>query len=322
MRGPKLVSCPEVVSNLTQRKTQSAQYWQKQFTPADQDIEAIYNQILDFGQPIHVDVLALGLVRRHCDAEELESHSELQKGKLYQPKDRFAVDDRLIFPTMDFAAGTVVASRDGHHPDYGPFTVIAVDFANDQPHREFVSDFGYDHPLNATEQSLSNLQGLLSPEELYGSYRESIYPKVKAALDSSEEFAEFHDQYFLRDLLSDFHEGLFNIADAAIDINRGPLSIDALIEQMGLLEDGQEITDAMRFTVNYRLANDERFDDVGPTGQVLWYLERIEPPEVHHPPRRLQPVALDYDSSLFDEDLRALLTTIDDETTNLRILVR
>ena len=300
---------------MTQRKTQTAHYWQKQFTPTEQDIEAIYNQILEFGQPIDLDDLAVDLVRRHCDAEELASRSELQQGKLYQPKEHYALDDRLVFPALDFTTGTVVAARDGQHPDYGPFTVISVDFTEGQAIREFVASFKYEHSLNAIDQSLSNLQGLMAPEELYTAFKKSIYSTVKSALDSNEEFVEFHDQYFLLGLLSEFNEGLFNIADAAIDINRGPLSIDMLIDQMGLVEEGQEITDAMRFTVSHRLAADERFDDVGPTGQVLWYLERIEPPEVHLPPRRLQPVSLSYDPSQFDEDLRSLLTTIDDETT-------
>jgi hypothetical protein len=197
------VSYLEVISNLTQRKTQTAHYWQKQFTPTDQDIEAIYNQILEFGQPIHLDDLAVDLVRRHCDAEELESRSELQQGKLYQPKERYTVDDRLIFPAMDFTTGTVVATRDGQHPDHGPFTVVSVDFAEDQTNREFVASFKYDHPLNAIDQSLSNLQGLMAPEELYTAYQEPIYSKVKNALDSNEEFVEFHDQYFLLGLLSE-----------------------------------------------------------------------------------------------------------------------
>jgi hypothetical protein len=279
---------------LTQRKTQTAHYWQKQFTPSNQDIEAIYNQILESGEPIQLDQLAVELVRRHCETEELESRSELQRGRLYQPKERYRAEERLVFPALDFVAGTVTATR-----------------------REFVAGFDHDHPLNTTEQSLANLQGLLPPEELYNAYREAIYTKIKDALDSSDEFVEFHDQYFLLDLLSDFHEGLFNIADAAIDINSGPLSTDTLIDQMGLVEQGQDITDAMRFTVSYRLANNERFDDVGPTGQVLWYLGRIEPPEAHHPPRRLLPVVDTYDASQFDEDLRVLLATIDDETTRL-----
>ena len=161
--------------------------------------------------------------------------------------------------------------------------------------REFAANFDQPHPLNLdSQQSLANIQGLMSPEEIYQTYKEFIRPKVKAALEASNDFVTFHDQYFLSDLLPDFHEGLFNIADAAIDINNGPLSVDALIEQMGLAQ-AKDITDVLRFSVSYRLANDERFDDVGPTGQVLWYLERIEPPEAHHPPRRLQVVDNQYD---------------------------
>ena len=122
--------------------------------------------------------------------------------------------------------------------------------------------------------------------------------------------------YDLRDMLPEFNEGLFNIADAAIDINGGPLGVDALIEQMGLVSAGTEITNIDRFSVSYQLANDERFDDVGPTGQVLWYLERIEPPEAHHPPRRLQAGLQDYDPTEFDDDFMALLQEIDDELTH------
>ena len=302
---------------MSQRKTQTAQYWEKQFSPNNQDIEDIYQQILDSSQPIHIDVIAISLVRRHCDAEELETRSDLQEGQLYQPKGKYSVDERLIFPALDFAIGTVTSTREGQHPDYGTFDVIEVKFENDQPVREFVANFDHTHPLNADEQSLANLHGLLPPEELYQTYKKSIYSKIKAALDANDDFVKFHDQYFLSDLLTDFQEGLFNIADAAIDINNGPLSVDALIEQMGLVGEGQEITDVMRFSVSNRLANDERFDDVGPTGQVLWYLERIEPPEAHHPPRRLQQTStLDYDPDLFDEDLRALLAEIDDEATH------
>jgi hypothetical protein len=301
---------------LTQRKTQTADYWLRQFTVSDQDIEFIYHQILEQNRPINLDDIATALVKRHCDAEELEARSELQQGKLYQPKESFAVKEKIVFPALDFAVGTVVSAREGHHPEYGTFTVIAVDFANGGSPREFVSSFKHSHSLNIDEdQSLANLQGLMSPEELYQAYKDPVCSKVHAALDANEDFVEFHDQFFLHDLLPEFHEGLFNIADAAIDINNAPLSIDALIAQMGLSDD-QEITDVMRFSVSYQLANDDRFDDVGPTGQVLWYLERIQPSEAHQPPRRLQAHPQSYDINLFDESLQPLLAEIDDELTN------
>jgi hypothetical protein len=299
---------------LTQRKTQTAHYWQKEFTPADQDIEAIYNQILEQNQPVNLEDIAIDLVKRHCNAEEVEARSELQEGRLYQPKGRYTPDEKLVFPALDFATGTVVSTRDGHHPEYGRFTVIAVDFNGSV--REFVANFEHNHLLNLNDQNLANLQGLMSPDELYQNYKDSIYSEIKSVLDANDDFVTFHDLYFLLDLLPEFHEGLFNIADAAIDINNGPLSVDALIEQMGLVEEGQEITDVLRFSVSYRLLNDERFDDVGPVGQILWYLDRIAPPEAHQPPRRLETSVQTYNPSLIDKDLYALLAEIDDETTN------
>jgi hypothetical protein len=306
-----------VFSILTQRKTQTTQYWQEQFQLNNKDTEAIYQQILERGGPVDLGEIALALVRRQVAEEELAARSELQEGKLYQPDQNYAIHEKVIFPALDFAVGTVVATREGRHPEYGTFTVIRVDFdGSSDTVREFAANFEHDHPLNkGGEQSLTSLQGLLSSEEIYQSHKEVIHTRIKAGLDTNDDFVSFHGQYFLRDLLPEFHEGLFNIADAAIDINNGPLSIDALIEQMGLVQNSQEITPITRFSVNYRLANDERFDDVGPKDQVLWYLERMAPPEAHYPPRRLQVTQQDYDPDLFDNDLLDLLAEIDDEAT-------
>ena len=233
---------------MIQRKTQTLAYWQKQFLIDTQDIEFVYNQILEKSRLFTFDDLAVRLIKRHCDLEELESRDELQQGKLYQPKDNFEVDDRVVFPFMEYAVGTVKYVRDAKHPDYGQFKVIGVAIdPQGEVVREFASNFHHPHPLNATGQSLSSLQGLMSPETLYQTYHTTIQPKVQAALAANDDFVEFHGQYFLQDLLIDFHEGLFNIADAAIDINNGPLGVDALIEQMGLLATGEEITDIMRF---------------------------------------------------------------------------
>jgi hypothetical protein len=300
---------------LTQRKTQTPAYWQEQFSVSTKDIEFIYHQILEQNHLFNLDDIAIALVKRHCDAEEVATRSELQLGRVYQPNESFAVNEPLVFPLFDFALGTVQYTRPGHHPEYGNFTVLGVTFQPGSAAREFVADFPHDHPLNVGRQSLSNLQGLLSPEELFQQYQSPIRAKIKVALRANNDFVEFHEQYFLRDMLAEFHEGLFNIADAAIDINNGPLNVNTLIEQMGLAE-ASKITDVLRFSVNYRLDSDERFDDVGPDGQVLWYLRRLEPVEAYQQPRRLQAKTSSYDVRAFDDTLRSLLTDIDDETTN------
>ncbi len=298
---------------MVQRKTQTPAYWQGQFTLSHKDLEFIYNQILEENRIFQLDDIALTLVRRQCQAEEMAAHSEFQQGKLYQPKEKFAVGETVVFPALDFALGTVQQTRPGHHPVYGNFTVINVAFETAGVTREFVTDFHQPHPLNLdSAQTFSTIQGLMSPEEIFETYRDAIRARVQAVLDGGKDFIRFHDQYFLRDLLPGFHEGLFNIADAAIDINNGPLSVDALIEHVGL-----EISEIQRFSVSCRLANDERFDDVGPSGQVLWYLKRIEPVEAHQQPERLKiDDARPYHINLFDETLLSLLAEIDDEATS------
>ena len=77
----------EVYLILVQRKTQTPAYWQSQFTVSNKDIESIYNQILEENRIFKLDDIALTLVRRQCQAEELAARSEFQQGKLYQPKE-------------------------------------------------------------------------------------------------------------------------------------------------------------------------------------------------------------------------------------------
>ena len=152
---------------MTQRKTQTAAYWQEQFSVSDQDIEFIYNQALEENQLLSLDDISVILVRRRCEAEEIESRSELQQGKIYQPNESFAVDEQVVFPLFDYALGIVKQTRPGNHPEYGNFTVIEVVFEKSSDIREFVTDFSHPHSLSAGGQSLANLQWLLSPEELY-----------------------------------------------------------------------------------------------------------------------------------------------------------
>jgi hypothetical protein len=163
---------------LTQRKTQTAAYWQNQFTVSQADLEFIYNQILETNSLFALDELAVALVKRHCDAEELEARSELQRGKLYQPQDSYGIGDKIVFPKLDFMLGKVEATRSGYHPKFGKFRVLEMSLENSKGTREFVADFAHPEALNIGDaQSLANLQGLLSPDELFETYRDIFFPK-------------------------------------------------------------------------------------------------------------------------------------------------
>jgi len=92
----------------------------------------------------------------------------------------------------------------------------------------------------------------------------------------------------------------------------GPLPTEALLKEIGL---PVEVNPQLQvFSLNYALRKDERFDEVGPAGQVLWHLRRLEPDAVQAPPQRLVPVITDTDVVLTPE-LSQLANEIEDEWT-------
>jgi hypothetical protein len=66
------------------------------------------------------------------------------------------------------------------------------------------------------------------------------------------------------------------------------------------------------FSLNYAIARDERFEDVG-AEDVLWFLRRLIPREASHPPRFLVYKPEPYERDYLDEELLRLEEEIDDE---------
>jgi DNA-binding phage protein len=300
---------------LVQRKTQTSKYWQEQFVVDTDDIEYLYNLLLESNQPRSIDSLALAVVQRHCQLEELAIRTELQRGALYQPKDSYQIGEQLVFPRLDYAAATIVGRRPGYNPQYGEFSVIQVEFEGDGDVREFVTDFPHSHSLNLDEgQSLAEAEGLASPQELYDLYQEHIHVTLEEALEDNDEFINFRGQWFLKGLLAPIHDGHLNIAEAAIDISNNPLPVGALLKDLDLPADIPAETQAI--SLNFALHADERFENVGPKGQILWYLRRLAPPQAFQMPLQLEAPKLPFDMDRFDNELRRLVGEIDDEATD------
>jgi hypothetical protein len=106
------------------------------------------------------------------------------------------------------------------------------------------------------------------------------------------------------------------LAEAVLDMaGGGPLPTEALLEDLDI---SKEVKPELAvFSLNYALQEDKRFDEVGPTGEVLWYLRRLEPVEVLDPPYRLKPQAVEYDHRLLDETMLGLERKLDDEWSDL-----
>jgi hypothetical protein len=296
-----------------QRRTQTADYWQEQFTVTSKDTSFLYSLILDSGKPFSTADLVLAFIERQCRQEEVLIQAELSKGPVYQPQDRYEVGQQILFPSLDYMLGSVVGKRPGRNPDYGEFTVIQVRFEGEEDIREFASELVGEHKLNRAEgeDDLLAAPDLLGPAQLYEQYSSFVEPKVVAALDRQEEFVSFRDQWFLTDLLVEIQPGYLNIAEALIEIKGMPLPTSEFVPELEL---PTEVPEEIRvLSVNVALDSDPRFDNVGDAGRDIWYLRRLTPNVVVRPPERLVLTMEPYHRQDIAEELLLIEREIDDE---------
>jgi hypothetical protein len=293
-----------------QRATQSPDYWGEQFSVQPDDLDYLLNLFLDDELPRSVDELALELVRHRCQREEAALSRELIKGSLYQPKGRYNVGEQIVFPALQFVVGSVAAVRDGVNPEIGPFKVLRVQMPDGRV-REFAAEYTPPHRLNA-DSSLPDNDSLLSPEELFTRYGKPVTEKLAVKLDASPDFVRLAGKWFPRSLIADVNVGHLNLAEAVLDeAGGGPLPTESLLKDIGM---PVEINRHLQvFSLNYALQKDERFDEVGPAGEVLWFLRRLQPPEVLFQPPRLIAADMVYDRSRLDSALQRIERQIDDE---------
>ena len=302
---------------MKQSNIQTLTYWQKKFSVDQRDVEIAHARISATGQIVSLSEIAIDVIQRRIDAEKVQEVSETTDAQLYRPKDTYNVGAQLSFPMLSSSTGVVESLREATHPQHGPFVAMTVYFAQTKQRREYASQLQADHALNNDPQQSGGASGRATAEEIYKAFQAPIRSKLVAALAESPDIAEFKQSYYLTSMLPEFHEGLYNIADAAIDINNGPLSTDALIEQMGLLGNAQEVSDTLRFSLNYRLTNDARFHDVGTVEQPAWYLQRLTPEALQTLPERLVDIGdTSYDVGALDDTLLTFLSEIDDEGTH------
>lgn len=295
-------------------KTQTPTYWQEEFTVTDQDVHFLRDLIIEHGEPVTIDDLAVSLIQTHCQREIQTVRHELHRGPLYQPKDSYQVGQTLIFPAMHFAAGTVVGTRPGYDPSHGEFEVIQVQFEGAGEEREFASRLPAAHVLNRPEgnDGLTFLDDLVSPDEIVREYGALVKEKVARRLQEEDAgFVHYQGRWLVREMLPEIHMGHLNIAEAAIDVEGRPLSPKELLP---VLELPEEIPSAVKeFALNVALAGDERFDDVGWDGTVLWFLRRLEPAVIVNPPTRLRFIEEPFERNAILPELLALAKEIDHE---------
>ncbi|MBN1179220.1 MAG: hypothetical protein JXD18_08420 [Anaerolineae bacterium] len=296
---------------MIRRNTQDPTYW-KEFRVSNADLDHLSNVLVEGEIPLPLNDLARTLTTFRCEREEQRIRQELSKGSLYLPKNTYAPGDEIVFPMLEYAVGAVTGVREGKNPEYGAFHVIQVAFPHGKT-REFAIDLA-DHPLNDALEVAA--EEVASPQEIYQEYGKYVRTALEARLESEPGFIRLAGHWFLRDLLVDINAGHLNLAEAVLDMaGGGPLPTEDLVAHLDLSKEVK--LQLAVFSLNYALQEDERFDEVGPSGEVLWYLRRLQPFPVLNPPDRLRPRVVEYNHHLLDETMFNMERKLDDEWSEL-----
>jgi len=281
------------------------------FEVEERDLEVVYNLLLEREVPLTTEQMARAIVERRLAAQAAASVAPHEPSTAYLPRERFPIGASIFFPALGGAAGVVVGEREGVNPDLGPFKVIRVRFGEGGETREFAAALA-GHRLNQVAETPAPSDGADETEGVLRRYGRQIEESLDRRLNETREIVRIAGRWFPSALLAEIHQGHLNLAEAVLDVNGGgPLPTPELLAHVELPESFDPAL--AQFSLDYALQQDERFDEVGPAGVVLWHLRRLEPPEVLFTPPRLEPVAAEENRAVFTPELVSLEAGLDDE---------
>lgn len=288
-------------------------YWNT-FAIQDEDIEFLYNYLLEREIPLTSHELVHALVEERIRREKLAlERQRSSQGDIYYPKEHYSAGQNLVFPALAWRKGMVVGTRAGRNPDLGDFEVIKVDFG-DSDQREFAA--GLENHILNQPPDLSQVDESLDLNAVLAANEDALVDVLETGLENNPDFVRIAGRWFPRALLIDINVGHLNLAEAILDIaGGGPLPTTALLEQIGLSTENNP--KLVEFSLDLALQEDPRFDEVGPAGEVLWFLNRLEPEEVQNTPSNLRYSEIEYDRSLLTPSMLALEEALDDELSPL-----
>ena len=287
----------------------SESYWQSLEISPD-DIEFLYAYLLEEETPLPSSKLAEALIRERIRSEK-EHLQKIQQenGEIYLPRMVYPVGEKVQFPAMNWINGTVKDLRDGNNPEHPSLQVMTVAFAGGKT-RQFAANLE-EHVLNQVtlkpeDPENDNGQGIIDQ------FGEGITQKLENKLDENKDLIRIGAEWFAKSLLIEFNIGHLNLAEAILDMHAGgPLPVSTLLEQIDV--DTDDPDELVEFSLNYALNEDPRFDEVGPSGEVQWFLNRLEPKYVREKPIELTFSPVEYDRDVLTVDMIKAEQRIDDE---------
>ena len=275
------------------------------------DLQQLANHLFEKEEPLNIDGLLQVLVDHRLKDREAERKSKLEAaGELYLPNKDYEIGTKIRFPEFDWKQATVISNRPGENAALGIFTVTEVEFENGT-HQSFATNLT-DHALN-TKVYKSQDDGAEDAAEIYSLFAPALRTKLRKALEKQSELVRIADTWFPRSLLIDISKGYLNLAEAILDSHEGgPLTIDALMKELELNSELQN-QQLLEFSLNYALQEDPRFDEVGTTGEIAWFLKRLEPQTVLEPTIYIRSSTITPLAEHLDEESYKLLYDLDDE---------
>ena len=284
-------------------------YWHI-FSIGKKDLEFLSTYLFENETPLTENELVPVLVSERIRVErEALVKQHQSKGKLYIPSAQYKLGEELVFPALEWKKGKVLGSRAGTNPSLGAFEVIEVALEGGTTHL-FASGLE-NHKLNQPVEVAVDDQ-LLNPENVIRAHGAEIEKKLEAALAADDDLVKVTACWFPRALLMDISVGNLNLAEAILDEAGGkPLSTAKLLEQLDI--SGNVSQKLIEFSMNHALQEDSRFDEVGPAGEVLWFLKRLEPQDVQQIPVPLRYIDIPYDRSTLTPQMLKLEVELNDE---------
>ncbi|MHB8136220.1 MAG: hypothetical protein ACYDH1_18585, partial [Anaerolineaceae bacterium] len=251
---------------------------------SENDLDSLYNHLLETQIPLNKNELSVFLISRIIEKQKEAIAKERQSGSItYFPKDHYKTGQSLVFPSRNWQKGKVVEVRKGNNPEHADIEIITVEFSPDDK-VNFASNLS-DHLLNNPQDTLDN--EFLVLNNVFEKFREPLVNKLESILAKNEDLVCIAGSYFPRALLVDVGVGHLNLCEAVLEMyGGGPMKSHELISQIELPTDVN--ANLTEFSLNLALQEDPRFDEVGPAGETLWFLNRLEPAEVQETPATLR----------------------------------
>ena len=294
-------------------------HWAYGFSIDAEEIDNITNLLLEKETPLSSAQLAIEIVTQR-EAELQHQLEQLYKDtKLYQPSDRYEIGEPpdLLQHGILYGDCCRLAGRTRQQRLRILCRHVGIRWSicvRKKMQRQFATRYDGAHPLNDLDEDHHPRSASCdyALEDILIDPQVTIVEQVNEALEQNPDLVQLAGSWFVRDLILEVDIGHLHLAEAVLDMSDGgPISPSEILQQIGGL--GDSPVPLQVFSLNYAMNQDDRFDEVGPAGQVLWHLRRLLPRMVRQVPKILQYVPEPYDRNLLRNEMLQLEYDLDDE---------